>query len=255
MLTALSFPASAGQLVIQVDSQAAVQDGQVRMSLKVANHGDEPAVNIQAQALATRHQVKSRLVASLPPGQIVELNLSWPHSQSGQGRFAAVARVGFQDLNQYPFTAMAYAYYSLGPDRPCALSVRPQPQKLAGRKQVQLRLKNPEPKPVPGRLQAFAPREISLKPSAMEITLPGRGEADTRFELENFSSLKGATYPVLFLWEEKGSGIHTAKVIEIPVTVVEQTNFFKRTMSWWLAVCGFLAALFVFFHLRARRSA
>jgi hypothetical protein len=241
--------------VIQVDSQAAAQDGQVKMSLKVANHGDEAAVNIQAQALATRHQVKSRLVPSLPPGRSVELSLSWPHSQSRRGRFAAVARVGFQDLNQYPFTAMAYAYYSLGPDRPCSLSVRPQAQKLAGRKQVQLRLKNPEPKPVPGRLQAFSPREISFKPLAMEITLPGRGEAKTKFELENFSGLKGATYPVLLLWEEAGSDIHTAKVIEIPVTVVEQSNFFKRTMTWWLAVCGFLAALFVFFHLRARRRA
>ncbi len=254
-LAALAWPGSAlaGRLVIQVEASAALRDGRLAMNLVVRNQGDEPAFSLQARALAPAGAVASRLVERLDPGRSLELALTWPALALAPGRHAAVARVDFADANDYPFSALAHAYFHQGRDQPSPLAARAETVELAGEGELGLVVRNPEPRPFRLEVLAYGPKELDLKPFRQELELAARGQAELAFAVGNFSGLPGAVYPVLVVLNSQVRGLHTAKVVETRVRLRAEANLFSRYLWLWLALLAGLAALLVAMQVRSWR--
>jgi len=251
----LAPPALAGQLVIDVSTEATAMEDKVLVKLVVANRGDEAAINIQAEPLMPKGEA-SELVEILDADGQVEMSLSLEAAGEQPGRHLAVIRVRFQDLNEYPFSALAHTYYHRLSDQPSPLLLKTDPAgpfKLAGLGKLKLVLVNPEPEPASVILHVFTPVEMSAHPEERKLELPGRGEVTATIRLSNFSGLSGAGYPVLISAEQTIADQHTVKILPVTVTLVGRPNFFNRTLKYWLAAISVLVVLLIWSQVRRRR--
>ncbi|MBW2617689.1 MAG: hypothetical protein JRC92_02290 [Deltaproteobacteria bacterium] len=255
LILLLASPALAGQLVINVSAEATAKKDRVLVKLVVSNRGDEAAINIQAEPLMPSGET-SGLVEILDAGGQVEMSLSLEAAGEQPGRHLAVIRVRFQDLNEYPFSALAHTYYHRLTDQPSPILLKtdqPGPFKLAGLGKLKIVLANPEPEPASVILRVFTPLEMSAHPEERKLKLPGRGEMTAVIRLSNFSGLRGAGYPVLISAEQMAADRHTVKVLAVMVSLVGRPNFFNRTLKYWLAAIGVLVALLIWSQVRRRR--
>ena len=247
--------ALAGQLVIDVSAEATAKKDRVLVKLVVSNRGDEAVINIQAEPLMPSGEA-SDLVGILDPGGQVEMSLSLEAADEQPGRHLAVIRVRFQDLNEYPFSALAHTYYHRLTDQPSPILLKTDPTgpfKLAGLGKLKIVLANPEPEPAPVLVRVFTPLEMSAQPEKRKLELPGRGEVTTVIRLSNFSGLSGAGYPVLISAEQMVADRHTVKVLPVMVSLVGRPNLFNRTLKYWVAAIGVLVALLIWSQVRRRR--
>ena len=255
LILVLAPPALAGQLVIDVSAEATAAKDKILVKLVVSNRGDETAINLQAEPLMPSGEA-SDLVEILDAGGQVEMNLSLEAEDERPGRHLAVIRVRFQDLNEYPFSALAHTYYHRLSDQPSPLLLKTDqagPFKLAGLGKLKIVLANPEPEPAPVLVRVFTPLEMSAQPEKRKLELPGRGEVTTVIRLSNFSGLSGAGYPVLISAEQMVADRHTVKVLPVMVSLVGRPNLFNRTLKYWVAAIGVLVALLIWSQVRRRR--
>lgn len=244
----------AGRLVIDLAAEARIEAGRLLIGLAVTNRGDEAALNLQAESLLPEGG-HSGLVKKLEAGQTIRLSFSLPVKDLPSGRHLAVVRVNFQDLNEYPFSALTQAAYHWQDDVSSPLIIEAKPLKLAGRGRLKILLRNPETQPAEVELRLFTPKELEAKPASLLVKLPGRGQANAEFELANFSGLAGADYPIVVVAEQMLADRHAAKAATVMVSLTGQESFFKRTFYYWLAAAAALAGVFVYLQFRGRRRA
>lgn len=239
---------------MDVAAQAALtQEGLLQVRATVTNRGDEPAINLQAAALNLPGAAPSSPLEMLPPGQSADLTLSHAAAPRLPGRYAVLLRLDLQDLNQYPLSALGYAYYAAGNDQDSPLALRAEPLELRQQGRLGLRLTNPGQAPLKVTLRAFAPRELGMDPAPLEVDLPAGGERDLGLEITNLSGQPQAQYPVLIWTAHDLEGRHSEMVNEVKVTLAQEGNVFRERLPWWLALLGLLAAWVVWRQVRARR--
>jgi len=246
-------PAWAGRLVMDVAAQVQFRPDKLEVRLEVTNRGDEPATDVQAEVLGQDRPVRSALLARLSPGQRAPLSLDLPRPQAGPGRYAAVVRVIFHDLNRRPFSALAQAYYHLGQDQASQLIVKAAPLNLADRKRVVLKLINTEALPLTVRARVMTPRELSASQIRGPVVLGPSQVRDVSFDLWNLGGLADSAYPLLVALEHDQAGLHTVKMVKLKVRLVKKVNFIRRRLGWWLAAIGLALSLLVYAQIRARR--
>lgn len=237
----LAGTAQAGTISLQITTRTMVRQGLLSLELSVLNRGDEAARNLQAEGLGPGQGVRSALVVLLPPGQKAGLRLSWPLPDRARGRHAVAVRVQYQDLNEYPFSALAWGYYWLGRDTASPLAVRAPAVQLAGSAEAALLLKNPLPRPLKVGVQVFAPQELSARAEPPALELPARGQGRVVVRLRNFSGLPGGRYQVLVLLGSRQEGLASVKAVPLMVSLVAEPGFWRRTRWWW--ALGALALL------------
>ncbi len=249
----LAGQAAAGYITMQVKATVVLKGGQGELLLVATNKGDEPALNVSVRGLAAAQGAASRLVRELPPGKSVEIKLPFKTPQGKRGRFAALALVRFHDLNEYPFTTLAYAYFTLGKDRLLSLAVTADPVELAGKGRAEILLKNLSQTQHRLTATAYPPQELNASPVRQSLTLPPRGQAKLNLALANFSGLVGAVYALPVLLEEEAGGIHSARVVQLRVSLRMRPNLFLRFLPAWIALLAILLGLLIFLQFRARR--
>ncbi|MBI5522751.1 MAG: hypothetical protein HY910_08995 [Desulfarculus sp.] len=228
-------------------------DGSLEVKTKATNRGDEPATNLQAVVLNLPGAIPSHTHEVLPDGQSIELAATAPAAQASPGRYAAIVRLELQDLNQFPLSAMGYAYYYLGRDWASPLVVQAQPFKLEGAGQLDLLMTNTEQKDIEAVVRVFYPRELRGDQGPLTVRIPAQQSRDLSVGIAKLTGQDNAVYPVLVLAAYELDGLHTEKVTEVKVTLAAQDNVFQRTMPWWLAGLAALAAWVAYNQIRWRR--
>jgi cytochrome oxidase assembly protein ShyY1 len=73
-----------------------------------------------------------------------------------------------------------------------------------------------------------------------------RSEKRLDFEINNFSALPGADYPVFCYFQYDQASIHHTAVRMAVIKIIEQQNFFRRYRWLWMAIAALLIiALFI----------
>lgn len=244
----------AGRLVIEVACQAQVRgDGSLEIKTTATNRGDEPATNLRAVVLNLPGATPSQTHEVLPDGQSLELAATAPTAQAGPGRHAAIVRLDLQDLNQFPLSAVGYAYFSLERDWASPLVVQAQTLKLEGAGHMKLRLTNTEQRAIKAVVRVFYPRELRGDQDPLAVDIPAQQSRDLSVSIANLAGQDNAEYPVLVSAAYELDGLHTEKVTEVKVTLAAVDNIFQKTMPWWLAGLAALAAWVAYSQIRSRR--
>jgi len=244
----------AGRLIIDVSAQAKPEQDRLLVDLTVTNRGDEPALDVQAEAPDSLEPIKSGLIQQLDPGASARLRLNLPRAEDQTGRYAVVSLVNFHDLNQHPFSALAQASYYVGQDQRSPLVVESPPVTMSERRQIKLNLINPEKEPLKVKATVFAPKELSAGEIPDLLTVEPRQSQEATFDLWNLAGRAASTYPVMVLLEYEFEGRRTAQVAKVMVSLVQKDNLFRRNLGWWLTGIGLVLGALVLVQMRTRRQ-
>jgi hypothetical protein len=247
-------PAQAGQVVMEISVTAQAVQGGAELAVRVSNQGDDTATNLQMVALHPPGGPPSGLVESLHPGQSMELGLNVALSPGPPGRYAVPLRLDFQDLNQFPFSALAHAYFWRGQDRASPLAVQAKPLEMDFRGTLEVTLVNTEERPIDVSWQVFAPRELGVDSARRETQLAARSAQALSLEVTSLTAQLEAEYPLLIWTGYELDGHRLEKIVEARVRLVRQENFFRRTLGWWLALAVLLAAWVTWVQIRSARQ-
>ncbi len=244
-------PALAGGLVIEVTARAVVDGPRVKAAITVTNKGDEPVLNVRAEAPGSAATAGSRTVERIQPDVAASLKLDLPRPADGPGRYTAPILVTFHNLDGRRFSALAGTEYFLGSDAPSPLIVQADPLELPGRGRLKVRLLNPRSEASTTSIRLYTPLELSATPAETKTTVPARGDSEVEFELTNLTGQTGADYPVLIAVEHILGGLHAAKLAQVMVSLTDP-NPFRRHLGWWLAALGGLLVWLAVLQLKAR---
>ncbi len=250
---ALLAPPARATLVMEMQARARVRGPDLVVRLSLHNRGDEAAQELQAEVLHPAGARPGRLVESLAPGGKVAWRLRLP-APEGRGRAAVILRVRYRDGNRYPFSALSWAYYHRGRDRPGILALSSPTLELAQETRAGLEIKNLGQQPLKLRARVFTPQELGAEPARQELELPARGREELAFELANLSGLTGSSYPVLVLLSYRLGQENMAQVASLMVKLVPgEAGFFRRYRGWLAGLLVLFLLLFVWSQVLARR--
>ena len=227
--------AVAGRLVMDVSGRAQVLGGKIRIMLTVTNRGDEPALEIQAEAPGDFPAPKSLMAERLEPGGSVELDLQAKPGGPEPGAYIKVVLVNFRDSMNHPFTALAEIRYDLGPGTESPVIATAQPVTLSDRRLVKIGLTNQGQEALNVRARVFAPRELSAAQPGGSMKLDPGQSRTLFFDLWNLSGLAGSVYPVVVVLEHLSHGRHATRAVRIMATLTPRQNPVMNHLEWWLA--------------------
>lgn len=256
-LIALWLALGAGQvqakLVIDVTARTEVGQGRAAVELEVANRGDEPALNLKAEAVFQGQRARSESLPSLAPGNRRSLHLTLPLPDDGPGRYPAPVYVRFSDGGGRGYTALSAAEMVVGQDRVSPLIIEADRAVVAGRGELPIRLLNPTGEEIEAAVSLYLSPELAVEADRFDLTLPPKGSARAVFELTNRTGRIGAVYPVLIVVEHRDGGHHAAKSMWQSLTLAD-SNPFRRYLWWWVVACLILVVAAGAAQLRRRRS-
>lgn len=251
-LLALALPAQAGKLVIAVTTEVLVQEANLEIKLKVANRGDEEALDVRAELPTYPEARKSKLIPRLEPGRSVELKLITPRQAAQPGRYAVLARVNYHDLNGHPYSALSHGLYFLAEDQSSSLIVEAEEVSLSDRETVEIKLINTQPHDLPFNVLIAAPKELSAGPFNGPERIPARDKEWASFDIWNLAGRAGSRYPVMLVLTHQEGGRHTTKVVRLTINLTRQENFVRRYLAWWLVGLALVMIVLAYFQFRRK---
>ena len=227
LLTALLLvsEAWAGTIALEISHRAELHDGELRVPLTLKNAGDESAHSVTPTLRFRGAEMRGATQAVLPPGQPHEVSLALPAAELGAGRWPYEISVDYADANLYPFQALSLAVLTVGSPPLAKVAITPtESAVLAGRAELDVKVKNVSATPQRLSLRALAPEAIEAGVPGGELALEPWQELEIPVLLTNRAALIGGRYPLFLTVEYEDGPVHQTLVAHTMVEIGAETG-------------------------------
>lgn len=189
----------AGQITLRVESSSAFRDGKIFVSVKVTNHGTDPAYSVQPEALCGTNAVRGEIAAVLDVNASSRFTLDLGAPPSPDGEYAIILKTRYTDCNGFPSTTLdCLPVFTAEPSslrKPLVARLSPRVFYREGK--VSLSLENTSAQPITAAVRLVLPDEIECAGAHTTLTVPPQAISVTAFPLSNRSALAGSSYAIL----------------------------------------------------------
>lgn len=238
-------PAIAGIIQIETTTTITVAGDHLRAAVKAINKGDVPAHNVQIHLLFLGQKQSGPIKARLGRDESQRVLFDRILAESKKGSYPLATFVNFQDNNKYPFSAVScstfYIKENAKPELDCT------GKDISFEKNWLLRFKviNTGSGMRAVRATLILPEELSTPVPQRDFQIGPGAEQMLGFEINNFSALSGANYPVFCYLEYDSKDTHFTKIGEAHIRIVKTENWFRRTKLFWLGAAIVLGVILV----------
>jgi|SRR5262245_55641815 len=245
----LAGAAAAKNISITISQATHVSEGNLVVTVKIGNSGDEAALSVVPSLHFGDKAVHGTGKPSLEPNTSFEETLSLPVGTLGEGRWPYRLAIDYTDANQYPFQALQTQAVVIGNPPPAKVAVPAiTAEDIAGTGTLSVTVKNLTPDTRTAAVEVLVPEGLEVTDgSRKQMTLEGWKEERFKVPVTNRTALVGSRYPVFVSAEYDDGPVHQAVVAQGIVAVVGTESFFTRyrRMLWMVAVAVVLAWLAV----------
>ncbi|HLK09812.1 MAG TPA: hypothetical protein VKW76_00355 [Candidatus Binatia bacterium] len=215
---AILAPPAGGAITIRLDAETTVAAAATTLRLTATNAGGETARHIAPEVTWLDRPRPAEAVAALDPGGRQRWDLALPPAPAA-GAFPLVIRVRYADANGYPLSALLVHLVRTpgAPAGPVRAGLVAGPVTTFGT--ARLRLEDPGPRAVAGRVVVALPAELTTDPESQPAQVPAQGHVELPLVVQNASALVGSAYPMYALFEYDWEGVHQAVVGEATLRV------------------------------------
>jgi hypothetical protein len=237
--------ASGGILQISTTTTAEVTVDLLKIQVTVTNSGSVPSHNVQTHIIVFGEKKSSPLRGQLNRNESETFFFRKTLHKLKKGRYPLVTRVTFHDSNNYSFSAVSCTTFTLKEDSGSELLCSGDDVSIEKNGIVRFSVQNRGQETRTIQASLALPDELSTPLPQRVFLVEPEGKNTIIFEINKFSALAGARYPVFCIFEYEVEEIHYAEVCESLVEMVENENWFQRTQMFWLWVAIILGAILV----------
>ena len=247
LVLAYNSTAIAGILTISTQTTVRVQDGRLFIEAKVQNTGNVPAYDVQACVVAVGRRLRGPVKPLLGVNETDTFHFETSLSGTKKGRYPLTVIVDFHDANDYPFSAVSGTTFQYGENANSDLLCLAHDLIMDKKGGLRCEIKNPGFGSKNILATLALPKELSTPQPQIDFRIPSSGEINQVFQINNFSALPGAIYPVFCYFEYNSGNMHHTAVARSVVKIRKKENWFRRTRRFWIAVAAVLGlSLFLY---------
>ena len=239
-------PCRASTIGLQIVSRADATGGVPRLSLNLANTGDEAAHSVKAEAQFQGATVPAEACDALGVNEKHHFTLPLADALPPPGVYPVIVIVRYADANGYPFSAISVTPLAVGPP-PAGpeMTVGMLPAEMFSRGTLSLRLRAAGGRDVDARLRVVVPDEMLCSPAEERCVAPAAGIRVAEFALTNVAARPDSRYPVFGIVEYDEGGRRRTAIRSAVVSIVAHDSVPKRAAALWPAVVAVLLAAFI----------
>ena len=248
-------PALAGNISLRVSVDPRLHQGNLTVTVRVANRGLEAAHQLRLSALVQGAWIQAKGPAKLSPGRDAAVTLETPLSPPLPGTYGVLVRVNYTDVNGYPLSAVSWGMFSHQKAAASQVNVKgragaPQPGEPPA-----FLLHNPGKAARKVSLVIMAPGEMTPKLMRQDLVLEPGQSRTVEAALSNRGALEDSTYPVVALasYLEDGRQYTAAAVALLKISTPPDTLYAWRAWLW--AMAGIIGAILLALWWRGRGKA
>lgn len=243
----------AGVIKIRTQTTLKTSEQNLEISVTLFNDGSDSARNLQVHAKLPGKTIDSKMLPELGPGKSRTFLFDEKMEGAKPGWYPITIVTDFQDANQYPFSAISGMTFSLGSGKTAELAILGKDSRIEKKGKLSFNVKNIGERKKQIQATLVLPRELSSPASEQNFELPARDEKSLAFEIQNFSALSGADYPVFCYFEYDQDGIHHTAVSNATIRLITEENLFRRYRWVWMILIAVLLAAFVVIMVRQKK--
>jgi hypothetical protein len=235
----LAGAAAAKNISITISQATHVSEGNLVVTVKVGNSGDEAALSVVPSLYFGDKVVRGKGKPSLEPNTSFEETLSLPVGTLGEGRWPYRLAIDYTDANQYPFQALQTQAVVIGNPPPAKVAVPSiKAEDIAGTGTLAVTVKNLTPDTRTAAVEVLVPEGLEVSDGSRKVTLEAWKEERIEVPVTNRTALVGSRYPVFVSAEYDDGPVHQAVVAQGIVSVVGTESFFTRYRRILFMVAG-----------------
>jgi hypothetical protein len=235
----LAGAAAAKNISITISQATHVSEGNLVVTVKVGNSGDEAALSVVPSLYFGDKVVRGKGKPSLEPNTSFEETLSLPVGTLGEGRWPYRLAIDYTDANQYPFQALQTQAVVIGNPPPAKVAVPAiKAEDIAGTGTLAVTVKNLTPETRTAAVEVLVPDGLEVSDGSRKVTLEAWKEEHIEVPVTNRTALVGSRYPVFVSAEYDDGPVHQAVVAQGIVSVVGTESFFTRYRRILFMVAG-----------------
>jgi hypothetical protein len=243
-------PGTAGVIRLPVTAEPVESAGRAALRVELRNEGDAPARDVELEASLGVWRHREPLRRELGPGETVSLTLPIAGPPAAPGRYPAIVRARYGDLNGYRFSSVAVTAFAVGgvgagDDEWVIPTLAPTVVEGAGT--LKLQTLSLEAAPGPARARLVLPDELACDAPERGVELEPDILRTVEFSVVNRRATPGSAYAVWALVEGERDGRHLLEVVEGVVQVTGRAAPGWRTYAGWaaagMALCAVLMGL------------
>ena len=231
--------AIAGIIQIDTTTLVTVTNDLITVRITVINKGNEAAYNVQVNLVILGEKQKSSIKTKLEKGQADTVVFQKSLPAIKEGRYPLPIIIYFHDANKYPLSAVSCTTFCLKKDNYTDLICYGYDASIENNGLLSFKIKNQYFEKISILATLHLPKELSTQKSQIEFQIDPRAEKTVNFEINNYSALLGAVYPVFYCLEYDLDNLHHTLVTNAQVTIAEKENIFRQHRSLWivLSIC------------------
>ncbi len=222
IVAAVPGPARASFITIEIESGAELFQNNLKVSLKVANKGDESAGNLKTSIEAAGRTIYGKSRKILGPNENFTEELTSDVSFQRPGRYPVLISVDYTDANQYPFNALTINYVDYGDAPNARVTGSIGVIRLSDRERMKVSVKNVDQVERKVSVRLVTSKEFAVSDRVREITVLPGDEKELFFDIRNSGGLSGSTYPVFALITYEDAAYHYLNVASGNIMVVKE---------------------------------
>jgi hypothetical protein len=222
-------------------------DGNVSLSVEVANRGDESAADVWASARLGESEAASVKQPLLAAGKSARFELEMGPPPPPPGEHTVVIHVHYSDLNAYPFSAVAVIPVVTDAADPTPEKVEAGLDAVVIRRKgkLTLTLAGPAEGELALRTELIVPEELAVSDPVRNVVAPPGKSRKLVFRIRNLSGRAGSMYRAVAVTDYVDGGRHRSVATAGLVGIAGRRDIFAANRTVWLVAAGLLAALFV----------
>ena len=246
--------ATAGTLKMETQTTVEVAKDLLTANVTLTNRGTAPAYNLQVHLNILGEEQNSPIKPQLDPGQSDKVLLERDLAGTRKGRYPLTIRVDFHDANQYPFSALSGMTFHIREDVNPNLVALAEDMTMEKTGNLKFHIKNLGFKSKKILASLAIPKEFSTPKATINLQIDPRSEKIVDFEINNFSALPGASYPVFCYLEYDSDDIHHTAVARALLRIAEEKNLFRRSRWVWIVLTLILSLILITLIVRERKK-
>ncbi len=244
--------ATSGIITIETTTRVKVTGNRLKVCVTPSNKGTARAHNLQVHVAFLGDEEQGPVITKLDPGDSETVCFKKTFSGIKKGRYPLRVQVDFHDANQYPFSALSGSTFYVGEDVNPDLGALGRDMELHKRGRLVIQVTNMAAEARKIKAGLMLPKEFSCPNPGETFQIPSRSEKALTFEIQNFSALPGARYPVFCFLEYDHNDRHHTALVRALVEITKKENFFRRNKWVWIGLTLFLTLILVTFVVKGR---
>lgn len=247
LLLSYGFVASAGILTIKIQTFLKTEGDTLKGIIKVWNKGNVAAHNVRTDIIILGERLNTPVKKLIGIDQFETFPFEKNLEGIKKGRYPLTIMVNFHDANQHPFSALSCRTFFFKKDVKADLLGLIDGINIKKKGDLRFEIKNLGSGLKDIRASLILPKELSSPRTQVDLQIePGRKKS-VHFEIENFSALSGASYPIFGFLEYDLRETHYTAISRAIVTIAKEENWFRRTRWSWLGVGLLLGVAFILY--------